>query len=299
MIARRTAVLYDAAFQPVGLTSSQFSALRNIYRFVPLGISELADVMLVERTTLTRNLELLRDEGLLTLSASEMDGRVFVPQLTVKGVKTLQTAIPKWRNVQRQFLGAIGTTGWRELLLSLRAVAAINEQVPRHLYVISPRKESGDPSGTAGSEPLDLQRCANSTMRGAARFITREYEAALRPTGLKAPQFHILAAILENDRPRIGDLASLLVLDQSSTTLTVAAMRKKGWIEPKPSKKSSSTHPRGLALTTAGKALLSEATSLWNDVQRAKTKSASKQAMLKWTHDFDRALVAALNTKAQ
>jgi hypothetical protein len=55
MVARTTAVLYDKALQPAGLSSSQFSALRNIYRFVPLGISQLAKVMLLERTTLTRN----------------------------------------------------------------------------------------------------------------------------------------------------------------------------------------------------------------------------------------------------
>lgn len=299
MVARTTAVLYDKALQPAGLSSSQFSALRNIYRFVPLGISQLAKVMLLERTTLTRNLDLLKAQGLLELHASRVDARIFMPVLTSRGVETLKAAAPRWRFAQRRFFGGLGASGWAELLSTLRASAAINEQAPHRLYVEVPDAVAVGVEEGPGIDLLDTQRCANSTLRGAARYVTREYDGALRAVGLKATQLHVLAAIDENPQCRPLDLATLLSLDQASITLTLSSMRRAGWVEAKKGGQEypDEAGPRGVTLSPEGRAILLKSLPVWRQAQSAKLHNGPSQALLKWSAAIDNALVAAL--KAQ
>ncbi|MBC9879883.1 MarR family transcriptional regulator [Bradyrhizobium sp. INPA01-394B] len=288
MIARTTAVLYDAALQPTGLNAAQFSALRNIYRFVPLGVSQLAEVMLLERTTLTRNLQLLASKSLVELQVSEVDQRIQIPALTDAGIETLKAAVPKWRLAQRRLLGGLGTAGWNEILATLRAAAALNEQAPRRLYVMSHDAEGFDETdGT--SDSIDFQRCANSTLRGAARYVTREYDAILRPEAIKSTQFHVLAAVAENRNVRVQDIATLLALDQASATLAINGLKRLKWIEK--AKKPSV----GLSLTAAGLRTFEAATPLWLKAQRSRMPDA---ALSKWNGILDKALMAALKAKA-
>jgi DNA-binding MarR family transcriptional regulator len=299
MVARTTAVLYDKALQPTGLSSSQFSALRNIYRFAPLGITELAKVMLLERTTLTRSLEILKEQGLVELRESTADARVFTPALTSHGVSTLKAAAPRWRLAQRRFFGGLGALGWAELLSVLRAAAAINEQPPHRLYVEVPDTVAAGVEEGPGIDLLDTQRCANSTLRGAARYVTREYDTALREIGLKSTQLHVLAAIDENPKCRPLDLAALLSLDQASVTLMLSSMRRAGWVEAKKGRqeRSDEAGPRGVTLSPKGLAILSRALPVWRQVQSAKIHKGPSEALLKWSAAIDDALLAALRAQ--
>jgi len=299
MVARTTAVLYDKALKPSGLSSAQFSALRNIYRFVPLRISELSKVMLLERTTLTRNLELLQEQGLLELQGSTEDARVFTPVLTTRGVRTLKTAAPRWRLAQRRFFGGLGAAGWSQLLAALRAIAAINEQAPHRLYVGTPDALAPAMIEGPGVDLLDTQRCANSTLRGAARYVTREYDAALRDLGIKVTQLHVLAAIDENPEARPLDLATLLSLDKASMTLALAGLRRVGWVEIQRHIQTGADalDARSIALSDGGQAILTKARAVWSKMQTAKLSEAPSGSLLEWSAAIDNALVAAL--KAQ
>src|SRR5688572_23028859 len=60
--------LYDQALKPAGVKITQFSALRNIDRLQPVSISRLAQEMALDRSTLGRNLLLLRRKGLVSFS---------------------------------------------------------------------------------------------------------------------------------------------------------------------------------------------------------------------------------------
>ena len=299
MVARTTAVLYDKAVQPVGLSSSQFSALRNIYRFVPLRITELAKVMLLERTTLTRNFELLQEQNLLELRRSATDARVFTPALTARGVSTLKAAVPRWQLAQRRFFSGLGAPGWADLLSVLRAAAALNEQAPHRLFVERSDALAAGMEEGPGIEAVDLQRCANSTLRGAARYVTRQYDDALREAGLKSTQLHVLAAIDANPGCRPLDLATLLSLDQASITLALSGMRRAGWVEAKASAHASGdgAEKRAVSLSTEGRALLSRALPAWGQAQSARLQEGSREVFLKWSAAIDNALIAAL--KAQ
>ncbi len=70
--------------------------------------------------------------------------------------------------------------------------------------------------------------CAN--LRRAARVVTQIYDEALRPSGLRTPQFTLLQVL--NLAPGISQkrLARLLEFDSTTLTRTLDLLRQKGWV---------------------------------------------------------------------
>lgn len=120
--ARRVARRYDAAFRPIGITSGQFTILGALNQPGPVTIGDLARVLGMERTTLTRNLVPLETAGLIGSSAVEGDARARALALTDAGRARLATATPIWRALQAELTGAMPDNGWsavRHALASL------------------------------------------------------------------------------------------------------------------------------------------------------------------------------------
>ena len=93
---RAVSRLYDASLAPLGLKNTQFSLLAVLDGIGPSTVSNLAEYMVMERTTLTRNLRPLERDGLLSLAAGA-DRRQRVAKLTPAGRKLLAKALPLWR----------------------------------------------------------------------------------------------------------------------------------------------------------------------------------------------------------
>src|ERR1700756_1159387 len=80
--ARHVTQLYDQLLAPIGLRVTQFSILAKLKRLGPLTINALAKQMVMDRTTLGRNILPLERDGLIGVSASVGDGRakeVYLP----------------------------------------------------------------------------------------------------------------------------------------------------------------------------------------------------------------------------
>lgn len=105
---------YDRALKPVGVKITQFSALRNIERLQPASISRLADEMALDRSTLGRNLLLLRRKGLVSFSDAE-DMRQWSIALSPKGGKVLRRALPLWEAAQARVARVLGGEGVERL----------------------------------------------------------------------------------------------------------------------------------------------------------------------------------------
>jgi DNA-binding MarR family transcriptional regulator len=90
----------------------------------PIPFTRLADVLGLDRTTLTRNLEPLRRAGLLTLRPGR-DRRVRLPAITEKGRKTLSTAIPLWEQAQRQITDGLGAGRWEAIRQDIGRLTAL------------------------------------------------------------------------------------------------------------------------------------------------------------------------------
>ena len=97
--ARTLSRLFDDALRPVGLTSGQFSLLNALNRPAPPPIAPVAQLLAMDRTTLTAALKPLERDGLVTIAKDPADRRSRLLCLTEKGRETLASAIPIWRDL--------------------------------------------------------------------------------------------------------------------------------------------------------------------------------------------------------
>ena len=119
--------VYDAALQPTGLNSGQFTLLATLSKCGDTPVTRLAEAMVLDRTTLTRNLKPLEREGLVAIY-SELDQRVRVVSLTDAGRAALTAARPHWQRAQSQLTTALGAERWAAFLTDLTAtVEAVRE----------------------------------------------------------------------------------------------------------------------------------------------------------------------------
>ena len=123
--------LYDMALQESGIRSTQFAILVGIAKNNPISIGALADILVIDGTTLTRSLRLLRKEGLVVISNRAAMRQRFLT-ITAKGEHTLARSLPAWRKAQERFVAAIGSEYWLELRIELERLAqvAVNLEKP-------------------------------------------------------------------------------------------------------------------------------------------------------------------------
>jgi DNA-binding MarR family transcriptional regulator len=114
MAARTITQFYDGKFREVGLRSTQFNVLAAIGETGPVPITQLADILVMDRTTLNRDLQPLQRDGLVTSQKGE-DKRVRLIDLTDEGRVRLSRGLPVWKNLQDDFHKSIGKKGWKTL----------------------------------------------------------------------------------------------------------------------------------------------------------------------------------------
>jgi DNA-binding MarR family transcriptional regulator len=112
---------YDQALRPAGLTANQFSILIAAYNRDGLGILELAKILGMERTTLTRNLAILERLGFAGIHPGS-DRRQRRVAITPKGKDRLKEALPLWKQAQEDMVARIGVDKWEPLLSGLQEV---------------------------------------------------------------------------------------------------------------------------------------------------------------------------------
>ncbi|MCX4912045.1 MarR family winged helix-turn-helix transcriptional regulator [Streptomyces sp. NBC_00687] len=120
--ARYLGAAYDRALAPVGLGSRQFSILQMLQSHGEATITNLADMIAMDRTTMASNLKPLTRQGLVTVTTSAADRRVRVAAITPEGDLRLRKALPLWRAVQAQFEEEFGAFEAAQLRASLEAV---------------------------------------------------------------------------------------------------------------------------------------------------------------------------------
>jgi len=116
--ARRVTRLYDEALAPVGLSVNQFSILARLNRVGPSTIQELAQLLVMDRSTLGHLLRPLEKRGFVKLEVSEEDRRSRTVALTLAGKTAAAQARPLWAAAQHRF----EKTFSKEAALEIRAV---------------------------------------------------------------------------------------------------------------------------------------------------------------------------------
>lgn len=107
--------------------------------------------------------------------------------------------------------------------------------------------------------------CYCLSARRYARAITRFYESKLRPHGLRATQFSILAALTLRGPSRVGELADLLGLERTTLSRSAARLERNGWLAVG---RPEDARERLFAITAAGRAKLEQAYPSWQEAQQ-------------------------------
>lgn len=122
--ARHVTQFYDQFLAPAGLRTTQFSILAKLRHLGPMTISALAADLVMDRTTLGRNLQPLEREGLVAVVKGRTDRRSREIRLTDGGVERLRIAIEGWVKAQAGFEAVFGEQRSLELRALLHAVSA-------------------------------------------------------------------------------------------------------------------------------------------------------------------------------
>lgn len=99
---------YDKILAPVKLRCTQFTILTILDRVGTVTITELAEYLIMDRTTLTRNLKPLVKEGYIIITSSVRDKRSRCVALTSAGKEIRETAMPYWEQAQNEIVSFMG-----------------------------------------------------------------------------------------------------------------------------------------------------------------------------------------------
>ena len=124
--ARAVTQLYDNILKPTELRGTQFTVLVALSIRGNIGISQLADALVMERTTLTRNLKPLEKKGLVTV-AEGSDRRTRAVKITPKGLKKIKEVTPYWEQAQEVISEGLGGNDMNALLDSISKVTALTK----------------------------------------------------------------------------------------------------------------------------------------------------------------------------
>jgi DNA-binding MarR family transcriptional regulator len=122
--ARAITDLYEVALSPSGIHATQFILLVAIKNHEPVSMSNLAEGLHTDRTTLTRTLKPLQEKGWVAIAAGA-DRRVQEVRLTAQGSDALIEVVPLWEQAQKQVKAQLGHEAWTQLLAHLRGSAAL------------------------------------------------------------------------------------------------------------------------------------------------------------------------------
>ena len=126
-LMRRVAQRYDAEVGKIGLKGTQYALLSHVLKLGPVRPGELARGMLIDASTLTRNLRPLIDAGWVTLDAGA-DGRSRLVNITQAGREKRQEAQRRWRTAQEGINQTLG----------LERVLALHALIDESMELLSP-----------------------------------------------------------------------------------------------------------------------------------------------------------------
>jgi DNA-binding MarR family transcriptional regulator len=106
---------YDAALRPSGLQITQFTLLQALTYAPGISQRQLAEVLEMDSTTLTRTLAPLRQKGWLHSEAGA-DRRELRHSLTAAGKREYKRALPYWEGAQEGLKQAMGKVDWNRLM---------------------------------------------------------------------------------------------------------------------------------------------------------------------------------------
>lgn len=114
---------YDEILQPSGIRITQFTFLVNLARAGALTVTQLAEKLVMDQTTVTHNLHILEKDGLVERKTGH-DKRTRIITITPQGQQALVKAIPLWEQAQAQIVSGFGQERLHHVLTEVSAMVA-------------------------------------------------------------------------------------------------------------------------------------------------------------------------------
>jgi DNA-binding MarR family transcriptional regulator len=121
--ARHVTQFYDQSLASSGLRATQYSILARLRRKGPMTINALAAELVMDRTTLGRNILPLQRDGLIAVGPGKTDRRSKELHLTGAGAARFRGARKQWTEAQTRFEAAFGAKRAAQLRALLHEVA--------------------------------------------------------------------------------------------------------------------------------------------------------------------------------
>ena len=115
---------FDQALAPAGLRMTQFTLLAAFALGGTPSLGELSEVLVIERSTLSRNLKLIRTAGLIE-PVPGTDRRAHRYRLSDLGRTRLDAALPLWHAAQAVVIDPRGTDRGRGMLSDLNELIGV------------------------------------------------------------------------------------------------------------------------------------------------------------------------------
>ena len=114
--------VYDEALRPLGLKISQLNVLVAAAKLGLAQPTKLCEILQMDASTLSRNVERMRAKGWLEIMPGE-DGRTQPFRLTPRGTRLLEKSIPAWERAQHRATDLLGPDGVAAVAKTARKVA--------------------------------------------------------------------------------------------------------------------------------------------------------------------------------
>ena len=129
-VSRLLTQLYDSHLRPHGLESTQFALLSMLATAGPISQAALGQRFGFDKTTLSRNLKVMREQGWIAVAEAET-ARERPCVLTAQGRARLRAARPAWLRAQAALRDSMGEGDWEAMWTAFRAIAGAGRTARR------------------------------------------------------------------------------------------------------------------------------------------------------------------------
>ena len=120
---RKMTQSFNRSLKPAGLRATQFAILTALSMFSPMNQQDFSEMMMMDQSTLSRNIKILTKLGLVSCEPGE-DRRSREISLTREGAEKLAEAAPKWKEAHESLKGNLTEKQWNALMDCFNALAA-------------------------------------------------------------------------------------------------------------------------------------------------------------------------------
>lgn len=123
-VTRAVTQYYDRFLEPAGIRATQFTLLAALFSTKGKTLTEIAESLVMDRTTLTRNLKPLEKMGLIN-TVQTLDKRSKAYVLTPEGEHIVERCVPLWQHAQDSVVNSLGADTYQDIIAKLTRMLSI------------------------------------------------------------------------------------------------------------------------------------------------------------------------------